>query len=85
MTKSLIALSLTLVIAGCTTTQTQTWEYRTRTTKERIGKTVLDEYGRSGWELVQFERIPVVITDTSHVATTNLEYEYIFKRPKKAN
>lgn len=81
--KSLIALSLTLIIAGCTTAQT--WEYRTRTTKERIGKTVLDEYGNSGWELVQFERIPVVTTGTNHIATTNLEYEYIFKRPKRAN
>lgn len=81
-TKSLIALSVAVIIAGCAAAQT--WEYRTRTTKERIGKSVLDEYGRSGWELVQFERVPVVATDTNHIATTNLEYEYIFKRPKKA-
>lgn len=76
----LIACALALVVAGCATSHA--WEYRTRTTKERIGKTVLDEYGKSGWELVQFERIPVVRTDANHSATTNLEYEYIFKRPK---
>jgi hypothetical protein len=70
-----------LVLVGCVTAHS--WEYRTRTTKERIGKTVLDQYGKSGWELVQFERIPVVQQDSNHVATTNLEYEYIFKRPKQ--
>ena len=81
-TKTLIAaITITLLIIGCATTQL--WEYRTRTTKERIGKTVLDQYGKSGWELVQFERIPVIHTDTNHVAITNMEYEYIFKRPKK--
>ena len=81
--KSIIALSLVVTIVGCTTAQT--WEYRTRTAKERIGKTILDEYGKSGWELVQFERIPVATTGTNHIVTTNLEYEYIFKRPKRAN
>jgi hypothetical protein len=81
-TKMLIAaISITLIVVGCATTQS--WEYRTRTTKERIGKTILDQYGKSGWELVQFDRIPVVRSDTNHVATTNMEYEYIFKRPKK--
>lgn len=81
-TKTLIAgISTALIVVGCATTQS--WEYRTRTTPERIGKAVLDRYGKSGWELVQFERIPVVETDTNHVSTTNLEYEYIFKRPKK--
>lgn len=77
----LLAITTGLVLVGCVTAHS--WEYRTRTTKERIGKSVLDEYGRSGWELVQFERIPIVETGTNHVATTNFEYEYIFKRPKK--
>ena len=77
----LTATTTALILAGCVTTLK--WEYRTRTTKERIGKSVLDGYGRSGWELVQFERIPVVQTDTNKVAITNMEYEYIFKRPKK--
>ena len=77
----LLATTTGLVLVGCVTAHA--WEYRTRTTKERIGKSVLDEYGKSGWELVQFERIPVVQTGTDNVATTNFEFEYIFKRPKK--
>ena len=77
----IVAVTTALIIVGCATTQS--WEYRTRTTHERIGKSVLDNYGKTGWELVQFERIPVVQTDTNHVATTNMEYEYIFKRLKK--
>lgn len=81
-TTMLIAiLTITLVVVGCATTQS--WEYRTRTTKERMGKSVLDQYGRSGWELVQFDRIPVVQRASNHVATTNMEYEYIFKRSKQ--
>jgi hypothetical protein len=81
-TKTLIAAVITtLMVVGCATTQS--WEYRTRTTPERVGKSVLDQYGKSGWELVQFDRIPVVQTDTNHVDTTNMEYEYIFKRHKK--
>ena len=81
-TKMLMAaISTALIVVGCATTQS--WEYRTRTTKERIGKSVLDQYGKSGWELVQSDRIPVVRRDTNHVATTDMEYEYIFKRPKK--
>ena len=69
-----VAAVTALVLTGCATTHV--WEYRTRTTKERVGKSVLDSYGKSGWELVQFARIP---TDK---AGTNFEYEYIFKRPK---
>jgi hypothetical protein len=80
--RTLITVAAAFVLIGCATT-TKSWEYRTRTTKERVGKSVLDGYGRSGWELVQFERIPVVRTDTNQVATTNFEYQYIFKRPKK--
>jgi len=82
-TAKLFSLAITagLTLAGCTTAHS--WEYRTRTTKERVGKSVLDEYGKSGWELVQFEPIPVVATDANQVATTNFEYEYIFKRPRK--
>ena len=83
-TKTLMAgISTALIVVGCATTSTQKWEYRTRTTEKRMGPSMLDGYGKSGWELVQFERIPVVQTDTNYVATTNLEYEYIFKRPKK--
>jgi len=74
--KLLLAIATTaLVLVGCVTAHN--WEYRTRTTPERIGKKVLDQYGRSGWELVQFERIP---TDKSG---TNYQFEYIFKRPLK--
>jgi hypothetical protein len=81
-TKTLIAaITTTLIVVGCATTQT--WQYRTLTSKEHIGAVRLDQYGKSGWELVQFERIPVVQKDTNQVATTNLEYEYIFKRLKK--
>ena len=80
-TTKILAFSTALVIAGCATTQQ--WEYRTRTTKERIGASVLDNYGKSGWELIQFQLIPVVQSDPNHIALTNLEYEYIFKRPKK--
>jgi hypothetical protein len=76
-----LAITIGLTFAGCATAHS--WEYRTRTTKERVGKSVLDGYGKSGWELVQFDRIPVVATGTNHVATTNFEFEYIFKRPKK--
>jgi len=63
------------VLAACATPHS--WEYRTRTTKVRIGKAVLDGYGKSGWELVSFTCIPA---DRSG---TNFEYEYIFKRPVK--
>jgi hypothetical protein len=81
-TKTLIvAIATALIVAGCATTQS--WEYRTRTSQQRITMSMLNKYGQSGWELVQFERIPVVQSGTNHVATTNLEYEYIFKRPKK--
>ena len=78
----LTAFATTLVLVGCATA-THSWEYRTRTTKERIGASMLDRYGRSGWELVQFQLIPVIQTDTNRITTTNTEFEYIFKRPKK--
>jgi hypothetical protein len=68
-------ITVALVLAGCVTARN--WEYRTRTTNERIGKSILDEYGKTGWELIQFERIP---TDK---AGTNYQFEYIFKRPLK--
>jgi len=74
-----------LIVAGCATTQR--WEYKTRTTHVRIGKSILDQYGRSGWELVQFTLIPADKTGTNDLSATNVmssvEYEYIFKRPKK--
>ena len=71
----LVAITSAFFVAGCATAHS--WEYRTRTTKERIGKTMLDQYGKSGWELVEFSYIP---TDQS---ATNYEYEYIFKRLKR--
>ena len=71
----LVAITSALFVVGCATTHS--WEYRTRTTNERIGKTILDEYGKSGWELVEFTYIP---TDRS---ATNFAYQYIFKRVKK--
>lgn len=82
-TKSKLFLAglLAVVVAGCVTTQS--WEYRTRTTKERMGKSELDQYGNSGWELVQFQMIPVVVTFTNYTSATHEEFEYIFKRPKK--
>ena len=81
-TKTLIVAVITaLIVVGCATTQA--WEYRTRTSQQRITMSMLNKYGQSGWELVQVERIPVVQTDTNHVATTNMEYQYVFKRPKK--
>lgn len=79
--KLLLAALLVLIVAGCVTSHS--WEYRTRTTHERIGKSELDQYGRSGWELVQFQLIPVVQKDKDDTTTTNQEFEYIFKRPKK--
>lgn len=71
----ILAITTALVVVGCATTQS--WEYRTRTTKERIGAAILDQYGKSGWELVEFGCIP------ADQSGTNFEYEYIFKRPKK--
>lgn len=71
----MVAVTAALFVIGCATTHS--WEYRTRTTTVRIGKTTLDEYGKSGWELVEFVYIP---TDRS---ATNFAYEYIFKRIKK--
>jgi hypothetical protein len=73
--KLLLAATTALILVGCVTVHH--WEYRTRTTNQRIGKTVLDQYGKTGWELIQFERIP---TDK---AGTNYQFEYIFKRPLK--
>ena len=79
------AIITALIVVGCATTQLwdSWWEVRSRTTHEPIGQSVLDQYGKSGWELVTCIRIPVVHTDTNHVATTNMDYEYTFKRPKK--
>jgi hypothetical protein len=65
-----------LLLAGCVTHATA-WEYRTRTTDNPKGKSVLDEYGKSGWELVSY-------TCRSKDNTgTNFIYQYVFKRPKK--
>ena len=83
-TKTLIAVITTaLIVVGCATTKTSKWEYRTRTTEKRMGPNMLDGYGKTGWELVEFQPVPVVQTDTNHVVTTNMEFQYVFKRPKK--
>ena len=74
-------ITAALVAIGCATAQK--WEYRTRTTHERIGKSVLDQYGRSGWELVNFTTIPASQSGTNYESATNVEFEYIFKRAKK--
>ena len=67
-----------LMLAGCTTTPSAaSWEYRTRTTDNPKGKSVLDEYGQSGWKLVSYT---AVLKDQSG---TNFQYQYVFKRPRK--
>jgi len=48
-----------------------------------MGPNMLDGYGKTGWELVEFQPVPVVQTDTNHVVTTNMEFQYVFKRLKK--
>jgi hypothetical protein len=53
------------------------WEYRTRTTDNPKGKAVLDEYGKSGWELVSYICRPKDNTGTNFI------YQYVFKRPKQ--
>jgi len=71
----IVAITTALIVVGCATAHS--WEYRTRTTKERIGASILDQYGKSGWELVEFACIP------ADQSGTNFQYEYIFKRLKK--
>lgn len=71
----ILAATTALFVVGCATTHS--WEYRTRTTHDRIGAAILDQYGKSGWELVEFTCVP------ADQSGTNFEYEYIFKRPKK--
>jgi hypothetical protein len=67
-----------LMLAGCTTTPSATsWEYRTRMTDKPQGKSVLDEYGLSGWSLVSYT---AVAKDRSG---TNFQYQYVFKRPSQ--
>jgi len=70
-----LLLGGSLMLAGCATHKT-TWEYRTRTTDNPKGKAVLDSYGKSGWELVNYTCRPK--DDTG----TNFIYQYVFKRPK---
>ncbi len=71
-----LAVCGALLIAGCSTASSA-WEYRTRTTDNPQGKSVLDNYGKSGWELVSYTCRP---KDNSG---TNFIYQYVFKRPKK--
>ena len=77
--KQLAAILLvSSVVAGCgTTAHAVNWEYRTRTTDNPKGKSVLDGYGKDGWELVSYTTRPKDATGT------NLIYQYVFKRPKK--
>ena len=84
-TKILMAtVAAALIAVGCATTapKSPTWEYKTRTSTNRITMSMLGNYGKSGWELVTVDRIPVVRADTNSVTTTNLMYQYLFKRPR---
>jgi hypothetical protein len=72
----LLSVCGALFIAGCST-PSGSWEYRTRTTDSPQGKAVLDRYGKSGWELVNYTCRP---KDNSG---TNFIYQYVFKRPNK--
>jgi LPS O-antigen subunit length determinant protein (WzzB/FepE family) len=78
----LATVAAAFIAVGCATTKSPTWEYKTRTSTNRITMSMLGNYGKSGWELVTVDHIPVVRTDTNSVATTNLMYQYLFKRPK---
>lgn len=73
--KCAVALGGVLLLAGCATTPAG-WEYRTRTTDSPQGKSVLDNYGKSGWELVSYTCRPKDNTGTNYI------YQYVFKRPK---
>lgn len=64
------------MIAGCST-PSSAWEYRTRTTDNPNGKAVLDNYEKSGWELVSYACRPRDNSGASFI------YQYVFKRPKK--
>jgi hypothetical protein len=74
--RTLIIVVGILIVAGCAT-HPQQWEYRTRTTDNPKGKSVLDGYGNGGWELVDYSCRPKDETGTNFV------YQYVFKRPKK--
>jgi hypothetical protein len=63
-----------VLLAGCAA-QPASWEYRTRTTDNPKGKSVLDEYGKSGWELAG------CTCRAKDDTGTNFEYQYTFKRP----
>ena len=74
----LLAVCGVFLLAGCSTKpHAHSWEYRTLTTDNRKGKSVLDNYGKSGWELVGYTCI------VKGQSGTNFEYQYVFKRPKK--
>jgi hypothetical protein len=78
-------LSVTVLVGfalvGCVTAHS--WEYRIRETKWLLDESALDKAGEVGWQLVAYERIPIIGWTTNGVVTTNWGYEYIFKRPKK--
>jgi starvation-inducible outer membrane lipoprotein len=65
-----------LWLTGCATVPKNTdhWEYRTLTTDNAKGRSVLNRYGRSGWELVSYTTTP---------KGTNTQYNYVFKRPTR--
>jgi hypothetical protein len=65
-----------LLLAGCATASHK-WEYRTRTTDNPKGKSVLDGYGKDGWELVDYTVRP------KDASGTNFIYQYVFKRERK--
>lgn len=74
--KMFLMLGSVCLLAGCATHSHQ-WEYRTRTTDNAKGKSVLDGYGKNGWELVDYTVRPKDTTGTNFI------YQYVFKRERK--
>jgi len=70
----LLGLVVGFITVGCTTTTA--WEYKTRTTSQRLGPFALSGYGQAGWQLAGYSCTP---------RGTNFEYEYIFERPKHSH
>lgn len=67
-----VGCAAAVLLAGCAT-PTTSWD----TTDNPKGKSVLDGYGKGGWELVSYTSRPKDATGTNFV------YQYVFKRPKK--
>lgn len=57
------------------------WEYSTRITAEKRLDSELDAWGKSGWELIEIERIEYKRTGYPNERLDN-DFFCIFKRPK---